>query len=97
MQRLLLPRHRGRRLLDATINRALALGLEEGAPDTVLVRLGGAGGAVEQDGEAREGGGARASFTDEELLWGRKEAKSRLSAEEFREWRKAAKKASKAP
>ena len=51
----------------------------------------------EEQGAAGEGGAEyeAASFTDAQLAWGRKEAKSKLSAEDFREWRKAVKKAGK--
>ena len=75
---------------------ALALGLEEGAGGDVLALLGAADGeAAPGDGEGEGRAAPAAGFTDEELQWGRKEAKARLGAEAFKEWRKAARKAAK--
>ena len=53
------------------------------------------GANVGGDDEGEGGAAPAAGFTDEELQWGRKEAKSRLGAEAFKEWRKAARKAGK--
>jgi hypothetical protein len=78
---------------------ALRLALQADAPsDAVRALLGKGGGAGELDGDelgwaGGEGGGeAGGGFSDEELAWGRKEAKARLQPEAFREWRKAVKK-----
>ena len=49
--------------------------------------------SVADEDEAASDGAER--FTSEELAWGRKEAKSRLSAEDYRMWRKLAKKSKK--
>ena len=47
------------------------------------------------DGIGQTDGADDFSFTEEELAWGRKEAKAKLGPEEFKAWRKAAKKAAK--
>ena len=96
-----LPRARTRaRSLEAIAATALALalGLEEGVGCAVLAQLGAADGEGVGGGEEGEEGHmsvSPAGFTDEELQWGRKEARARLSAEAFKEWRKAARKAGK--
>ena len=94
-----LPRARARaRELEAiaAAAAALALGIAEGAGGDVLALLGAADGeAVGGDDEGEGGAAPAAGFTDEELQWGRKEAKARLGAEAFKEWRKAARKAAK--
>ena len=94
-----LPRARARaRELEAiaAAATALALGLEEGAGADVLTLLGAADGeAAPADDEGEGRAAPAAGFTDEELQWGRKEAKARLGAEAFKEWRKAARKAAK--
>ena len=60
---------------------------------------GGGGDGREEGGGAEPGGGSGKedgfSFSEEELAWGRKEAKAKLGPEEFKAWRKAAKKAAK--
>ena len=68
----------------------------EGAGGDVLALLGAADGEAAPGDDEGEGRAAPAAgFTDEELQWGRKEAKARLGAEAFKEWRKAARKAAK--
>eukprot|EP00962_Isochrysis_galbana_P058706 scaffold31868_cov114-Isochrysis_galbana.AAC.4 len=79
---------------------ALRMAIQADSPADALLALldePGGGGRTIGDGsewDGDEGGGAAAGggFSEEQLAWGRKEAKARLSAETFREWRKAVKK-----
>ena len=80
----------------ATNAVALELGLSESSAEAALLATAGAAEGEEgEEGEEAEAGGRRdaPSFSEDELLWGRKEAKSKLSAEDFKRWRKAVKKA----
>ena len=79
-------------LESAVVGRLDAAGLA-----AALAELGGSGsdaadGAGDDEGSVHL---AEPDFSEEELAWGRKEAKSRLSADDFRAWRKASKRASK--
>ena len=79
-------------LESAVVGRLDAEGLA-----AALAELGGSGidaadGAGDDEGTVHV---AEPDFSEEELAWGRKEAKSRLSADDFRAWRKASKRASK--
>ena len=85
--------------------------LEELAAEAALVELALADGldkavwaALQAEDELDEEGGdeagtataaAKFTFDEEELSWGRKEAKAKLGPEEFKAWRKAAKAAAK--
>ena len=76
----------------------LQIALEQGLAADLIDAL--ADEEVHSDSDSDPGGGgegppAAAEFTPEELAWGRKEAKARLGPEEFKAWRKAAKKAAK--
>lgn len=100
MQRLL-PEAQGRaELLEALAIDAvlLEMALEAGvANEALLELLGGDGDGDEQLGDDPDSSASAtgAAFTDEELMWGRKEARAKLSAEDFKAWRKAARKVSK--
>ena len=91
----------------ATAAAALRRALESGASAEVLRVLAsadgctGAGGGDEADAGVNVGangaaaGGGGGDFTDEQLTWGRKEAKAKLDPEVFKRWRKEVKKLSK--
>ena len=73
---------------------ALEIGLSEGAAEAALMVAGDGAESSETDEDEEEGmKEERLSFTDEELAWGRKEAKAKLDTETFKAWRKAVKKA----
>ena len=91
--------------LNSIAAQAVALEMviaQDGITESELLDLCGTEQAAQDDfsalGSDNDTGGASSTssspvFTREELQWGRKEAKSRLSAEDFKVWRKAAKKA----
>ena len=75
---------------------ALEMAVAEGASEAALEELAGSEeeeeeGAAASAAEARSG----ASFTAEQLAWGKKEAKAKLGAEAFKAWKKAVKQAAK--
>ena len=77
---------------------ALELAVSSGATaaelDALLGEHAEAGGGTEGGDEAAASStmAAPAQFTQEELSWGRKEAKVRLGPEEFKAWRKTVRK-----
>ena len=96
LQRLLpLARERVEELSELAIAAAaLEMGLSEGAAEAALMVAGGGAESSETDEDEEEGmKEERLNFTDEELAWGRKEAKAKLDTETFKAWRKAVKKA----
>ena len=80
----------------AALEAAVAERLDAAGLAAVLDELGGSADAADSAGpEEASARVEQQSFSEDELAWGRKEAKSRLGAEEFRAWRRAVKKASK--